>query len=382
MDETLATILADVLSGEQNFFNLVQEKKKDIVQFALVEGVSSVLYHHCKQNNINDESVPLYEVLRERTQLQYITYLTRMVALQEAVKVFEKESISFIFFKGFSVAHQVYDRPHLRMMSDVDVMVHQQDRKKGIELLQKLGFRMAPLKLGYDNPLTWKYGHVYELYKKYVDIDLHDKVYDTRGILQLSDEQNEWLMTQHKRVKLDCGLDILVLRPEIEILYTGVHTLMHHINIPSFRNILDVYFICNSSGFSWEFSLMAAEKLGWSESYYIMLMCTKRIFQLEIPDTVWKSLEEKFGSETIENYIARIRKEFNFWHAFRSVEKKDRFRYFFRLYIFPTKRYIKNTYPVQKFYQYPYYYLLFMIERIKVFLRVRFGINFRKTGEQ
>lgn len=380
MDESLARTLADVLSGEQDFFDLVQEKQRDIVQFSLVEGVSVVLYHHFKQNDIDEERIPICDVLRERTQLQYITYLKRMYAIREAAEVFEKENIPFIFFKGFSVAHQVYDRPHLRVMCDVDVLIHQRDRGKGIILLQKLNYQLITPRLGYENPLTWKYGHVYNLHQKNIDIDLHDKVYDTRGLLQLSDEQNEWLMGQHKRVRLFANTEIMVLRPEIELLYVCVHTLMHHLSIPSFRNMVDVYLIYKSPEFSWDFTLMAAEKLGWKEALFIMLKCTRVIFPKVISENVWKTMGDEYGSESTKAYIARLRKQYNFWHAFRGVERGDRFRFFFSLYVLPSKEYIKENYPVRKFFHVPYYYLVFILERVEVFFQVRFGINIRKTS--
>ena len=379
MNEILAQTLADVLSEEQGFLDLGQEIQRDIVMFALAEGVSAILYHQIKKNDFDVENIPLYEVLRERTQLQYITYLKRMYALQETVDVFEKERIPFIFFKGFSVAHQVYNRPYLRMMSDVDVLIHQGDRERSISLLQKMAYQLISPRLGYENPLTWKYGHVYNLHKSSIDIDLHDKVYDTRGLLQLSDEQNEWLMAQYKSAKLVDQLEIMVLRPEIELLYVCVHALMHHLSTPSFKNMLDVYLICKSTNFSWEFTMMAAEKLDWKEPLYFMLKSTKIIFQNFIPEMVLKSLEDGYCSGSTTEYIARLRKLYNFRHAIRCVDRGDRFQFFFGLYILPSKQYIKEKYHVRKFLYYPYYYLIFMFERIEVFFQVRFGIKIRKN---
>ncbi len=67
--------------------------------------------------------------------------------------------------------------------------------------------------------------------------------------MQLTDEQNDWLMAQRHSVLLDGNVKIEVLKPEIEMVFIGVHALMHHLNPPSFRNMLDVYQISKLTNF-------------------------------------------------------------------------------------------------------------------------------------
>ncbi len=129
----------------------------------------------------------------------------------------------------------------------------------------------------------------------------------------------------------------------------------------------------NSLIFDWAEANRAAQKLGWHESFYWLLKSTCELFPLEIPEIIWEKLIKDFDDYSVESYIKRLRKKYNFLHAFQSVERGERLRFFFGLYILPSSQYIQETYSVGRDFYLPYYYLKFMINGSGCFFQVRFG---------
>ena len=72
-------------------------------------------------------------------------------------------------------------------------------------------------------------------------------------------------------------------------------------------------------------------------------------------------------------FIRRLRKSYSLMGELRSVDKKERLRFFWNLYIFPDQAYMIENYPIKKSWQIPYFYLVYQLSRMKPF----FGIVLR-----
>jgi hypothetical protein len=375
MDETAARLLAEVLTSKKQFDQLNLTEKTTVVRSAIEHDVVQNLYHHLRQNEIDPETIPNYEDMEQISQARYTLYLRRLHQIRPISQAFQKNNIPLRFFKGFSVSHQAYPAPYLRSMEDVDFLVANTDGKPAISVLKELGFTLKLPRLGYEHPLTWKYEHVFELYRNDLFVDLHTHLHDVRGIMQLTAEQYSWLFQQTIQIEIEEGVQFSVLRPEIELLYVGVHTLMHHFREPSFQNFLDMVYLTHIPALDWDFVFSTAKAFGWEESLYVMLKKVCDIFGSESLRNIPPEQLTKITEQSLDQYLIALRKEFTFWRVLRNVAKRDRVRFFFHLYILPTRQYFQEWYAIRTFWDWPKAIVRFWSDRIATFKRIRFGVK-------
>ena len=365
-------LLADVLTGKKLFTEFRTEEKLTVIQSAFDSGVADNLYHHIRVNELDPEDIPNFEELEQVAQARYSQYLRRVNQIKMIAQRFEKAAIPLVFFKGFSVCHQVYSAPYLRSMDDVDFLIPKPYARDGISLLKEEGFVLKLPRLGYEHPLTWKYEHVFELYQNDLFVDLHTHLHDVRGIMQLSADQYAWLLEQSIPVALAADFQIYGMRPEIELLYVGVHALMHHFREPSFRNYLDIYSLSQVPSLDWDFVVDTAAKFGWEKALFVMLKQVSQIFGEQSLKSVPAEIIAAIHGASLNEYLTAVRKEFTFWRVVQNVEPKDRFNFFFHLYILPSRQYFREWYGIQKFWELPKAILQFWLDRLSTFKRIRF----------
>ncbi len=91
-------------------------------------------------------------------------YLLQKQALQEIRKLLESAHIKHVVFKGCHIRELIYKDPALRVASDIDVLVSDDDRLKAMQIL---------LEAGYKSALAPNISHEINLNKNNIAIDLH-----------------------------------------------------------------------------------------------------------------------------------------------------------------------------------------------------------------
>ena len=113
--------------------------------------LTGVIYHQCK-NSIAQSDLPME--VKNKWKLGYVynsfLYSKRSVLLKQIDTEFQKENIAYLVFKGTEVA-KFYPVPAQRTMSDIDLLVHEEDKQKACETLCRLGFAMDT-----SQPVEWK----------------------------------------------------------------------------------------------------------------------------------------------------------------------------------------------------------------------------------
>ena len=83
--------------------------------------------------------------LKTKGECLYHTYLTRNIHLLDILKkiafAFQKESISFLLFKGFDLSKRIYQNLWIRNHGDIDFILPPKEMAKAKEILNRLGFQ-------------------------------------------------------------------------------------------------------------------------------------------------------------------------------------------------------------------------------------------------
>ncbi len=120
-----------------------------IPSMAEAHGLTPLVYTHLQAAKITiPESIE--RELRARTMQHSHANRVRTGALAEILAAFQSAEIESLLLKGMAMAHAVYPRPGLRVMSDIDLLVGKSNAQQGQNILTELGFR--PVNSGVPSP--------------------------------------------------------------------------------------------------------------------------------------------------------------------------------------------------------------------------------------
>ncbi len=108
-------------------------------QMAEVHGMAPLVYHHLTRVGapIPTETKRILQgqFLREKhASMIYTRQLARVMT------AFHEAGIESLTLKGTPLAHLVYPEPYLRPRTDIDILVHESDVSRSVDVLQELGF--------------------------------------------------------------------------------------------------------------------------------------------------------------------------------------------------------------------------------------------------
>ncbi len=116
---------------------------KNLIYQAEKHGIASLVYNHIQQMGC--------KIPRDAHRLLQSLYLrnsssngTRIAAVAEIVRVYQREAIDLLLVKGIALCNSVYSEIGLRPMRDIDLLVRKVDLPRAREILLDLGYREAP----------------------------------------------------------------------------------------------------------------------------------------------------------------------------------------------------------------------------------------------
>lgn len=132
-------ILIDILSSYLCKKDILIQYKdidwKYISSLAMEQGMGGILFKAVENNkNIDDKT---YQKLLFYYEKSLFMCAARNEALARISLAFEKEEIDFLVLKG-AIIQEYYPSPELRVMSDVDIYIKTEDRKKAKNVLSSL----------------------------------------------------------------------------------------------------------------------------------------------------------------------------------------------------------------------------------------------------
>ena len=135
--KTLFALLGNVLFGKE----VDEEIKKETTEHALeiyklskFHDLSHLYSYAVVKNGITIEDEELFKILKKRHPIALLRYETANDEFCRLTDFFENEKIAFVPLKG-AVMREYYPEKWMRTSCDIDVLVHEEDLDRAIELL-------------------------------------------------------------------------------------------------------------------------------------------------------------------------------------------------------------------------------------------------------
>lgn len=282
--------------------DLVKQKLdwQHILLLASQHQLVPLIYHNissiCKDAVSEDILSQMRAVHVYRTQMNM--FLT--AELLKIHRLFQKNNIFAIPFKGMTLAMTAYKNLSFRESCDIDILISKQDFPLATELLSDLGYEMS----GYiaevkDNPKV-RYGSFLQSENNQKGYDFYNPANKIAIDLQWSVTEKakshyfnlnfEQLKQNTSEVSL-AGNQIPQFEPEVMVLYLCFHGSKHCWQ--SLKWICDLSeFIGSHPDLDWQKLEQQAQKLNLTTMFHLGLLLVHNFYQTPIPDFLLGKIEQ------------------------------------------------------------------------------------------
>jgi hypothetical protein len=286
-------LLCDFLSGrkipEARLEKLSPADGESLVDWALRFKVGGLFYREIKSRNFPTELIPVDA--RNRLREAYRHFATMNTSLFfDALKVLKSladNQLPVIALKGLSLAKNIYGDIALRPMSDMDLLVKEEDLVRTGRILLTLGYKQSfpswesTLKI-YHNlpPFMNKSGAIIELHWNIVTPDSPIKV-DLDGLWERA-----------CLIKVD-NVEVRAFSPEDLFLHLCIHACFH------LQTGLDLIPLCDMAGLiktsadkiDWQIVIERATRWGGQKCVYLMLLLVRELLGVAPPDKIMSEIK-------------------------------------------------------------------------------------------
>jgi hypothetical protein len=286
-------LLCDFLSGrkipEAKLEILSPADWESLVDWALCFKVGGVFYREIKSRNFPTEFIPVD--VKNRLREAYRNLATMNTSLFfDVLKVLESladNQLPVIALKGLSLAKNIYGDIALRPMSDLDLLVKEEDLVRAGRTLLTLGYQQyfpaweSVLKTYHHlPPFTNKSGTMIELHWNIVTPDSPIKV-DLDGLWERA-----------CLIKVD-HVEVRVFSPEDLFLHLCIHACFH------LQTGLDLIILCDMAGLiktsadkiDWQIVIERATRWGGQKCLYLMLLLVRELLGAAPPDKIMSEIK-------------------------------------------------------------------------------------------
>ncbi|MFQ6066725.1 MAG: nucleotidyltransferase family protein [bacterium] len=278
-----------------------------LLQMSKSHSLIPLLYYHLHRIDL-DHQIPTY-IMDELHDIYYSNLARNLLLydeLSQVLKSFEEKRI-LVVVKGLALAEQVYKNVALRPMADVDLLVQKRNLPEVMKTLFKLGFEI----LSQEKQVTIKYMNELHLVKrqenvKYLPsliINVHwDLTAPVRfeGTTKIDTQQ---MMSRTQPAKIACR-DILVMRPEDQILWVIYHATFQHpfIGLLQLCDVAELIKL-EENRLDWHSLVKTSKKGRIATATYYLLSSAKKLLGAPVPDCVLKALTPNLLKRSILNIL-------------------------------------------------------------------------------
>ncbi len=217
------------------------------------------------------------------------------VNFQEDMKVLDRQftenHISYVPMKGEVLKHY-YPMPDLRSMGDIDMVIHEEDRKKADDIMMGRGFQR-----GEADFAVWAY------YKGSVHYEIHTHALYEKLLSQF-DYQAYFDRIWDYSSPVNADSSRYQIGDSFHFLYLVTHTAKHIINNGmGFRAFLDMVFFGKKAQIDWDWVEKELKVLGLYEFTKICFALCEHWFNVEMPLKT-EPLSEEFVDEATAKVFA------------------------------------------------------------------------------
>lgn len=233
----LLTLLKFAINSEWIDSEIIPDADgKELFELALRQNLYSYLYPiiitHKKKIGIDEHTIQRW---RTATVRAAATQLHNNQELFDIFNIFRSSNISVISLKGL-VLKQLYPQPEIRNMSDIDLLVKEEDIEKCIRLLKAHGY--FPHDDDLKNP---KYMHVEMIKSGSYSVELHRTLWHYTIMKRM--DSKKWLshIWEHQRPVEIGNLHFNALSLEDEFINLVIHFARHIMTSgANLRNLCDI----------------------------------------------------------------------------------------------------------------------------------------------
>jgi hypothetical protein len=262
-----------------------------LVDWALRFNVGGLLYREIKSRNFPTEFVPLDARNRLREAYRNVATINTSLFLDAAkiIKSLAGNQLPVIALKGLAVAKNIYGDIALRPMSDIDLLVKEEDLVRAGRILLTLGYKQycpaweSTLKIKtfkHLQPFTNKNGAIIELHWNIVDPDSPIKV-DLDG-----------LWARACLIKVD-DVEVHALSLEDLFLHLSIHACSHLQTGFGLIPLCDLAGLMKTSadGIDWQIVIERAAHWGGHKCVYLMLLLVRELLGAAPPDEIMSAIK-------------------------------------------------------------------------------------------
>lgn len=216
-----------------NDISLSSEDCETILLFSQRQSIFPLIYQGIKSINCHD-----YDTVLKKWETVFLKYKYNFVQKDNSLSVisntFEKNRISYILLKG-AVVRSLYPQKWMRTSSDIDVLVHESDLERAINVLEhNTDFKSIGNRSYHDVSLI----------NRRIHLELHFSIKENiSNIDQILEKTWEYAIQSVPGYRYD-------LTPEFQIFYTLAH-INHHITNSGIgiRPFIDLWLLVNKTSF-------------------------------------------------------------------------------------------------------------------------------------
>lgn len=270
------------------------ENWDDFINLSYSHGVFPLVYDSLKKHK-NIFSNDLYLKIKS-INMGIVKHNMLMTSeLINILKIFDKNMIEVIPFKGPVLSQLAYNNIISRQYVDLDIFIKEKDLEKAYEVLKSNEFISTLDKQFINNQLFLKKNSDIEFVnKKNVSIELHWKLFRNQFLSNInSAEIYKYINTIYINKNR-----IRIFQNEILLVYLCMHGSKH--NWERIEWILDIdKLIKNSAYINWELVYSLSKRYSCTKMLNLGLLLSKMIFDTDIPNSLTENIKKDIYKKRI-----------------------------------------------------------------------------------
>lgn len=246
--------------------------------------VTPLLHHRLSRTNSHKHN-PAAETLRQ----DFLRNTARNIRLYQELKgilrKLKESNIKVILLKGAFLAEKVYANIGLRPMTDMDLLIHQEDLEPAIALMKGLGYTPErPYWSEVDGELHF---HAPMMVKNGKFLELHWNLTRETNLSQINID-SLWGRAQPSSE----GDNLWVLSPSDLVIHLAVHAAYGHQFYNQFLSLVDLAEVINHYGddLDWDEIARICEAWQAKRGTYLTLRLAREVLKVEVPESALKAL--------------------------------------------------------------------------------------------
>ena len=259
---------------EKQFKDAFLHKKEEsldrkIKEFVIDSRIEQIFIEEINQSTVSKNNFFFNEL--EKSALKRFAKTTKIFSDSlKIAKTFNENKINYVFLKGLYLVNCSYPKKSMRPINDIDVLVHDDDLMKSIDLAKKVGFTEQRV-----NSLTTKNKyHVPPLFTKdnFSRLEIHHSIFP----------KNEKIVQNQifdSKINLELNGTLVSLNAEYNLLHLIFHGTSKGYFDVGIQYLFDIRYLCETHDIDWDLFQKITIEFGLSKEVCLTKYLLIRIFE-------------------------------------------------------------------------------------------------------